>query len=143
MWRARVARAVNFADVQDAERHMSEVTQPALDAVAGELTERGVTAEVTSGTGEMGRRYAQLRCAADTHPFVYRVEVTESPVPTYGGRVPGDRDRYARLVVHLDEGGQNYDVMGYTHTQLIHDVLDQYERHLEFLRLHEGRQPAG
>ena len=35
-------------------------------------------------------------------------------------------------------GGQGYDVMGYTHTQLIDDVLDQYERHLEFLRLHDG-----
>ena len=28
--------------------------------------------------------------------------------------------------------------MGYTHTQLIDDVLDQYERHLEFLRLNAG-----
>ncbi len=28
--------------------------------------------------------------------------------------------------------------MGYTHTQLIDDVLDQYERHLEFLRLNQG-----
>jgi choline/glycine/proline betaine transport protein len=25
--------------------------------------------------------------------------------------------------------------MGYSHTQLIDDVLDQYERHLEFLHL--------
>jgi hypothetical protein len=36
------------------------------------------------------------------------------------------------------EGGQGYDVMGYSHTQLIDDVLDQYERHLEFLRLNAG-----
>jgi choline/glycine/proline betaine transport protein len=27
--------------------------------------------------------------------------------------------------------------MGYTYSQLIDDVLDQYERHLEFLRLQE------
>jgi len=27
--------------------------------------------------------------------------------------------------------------MGYTHTQVLDDVLDQYERHLEFLRLQD------
>jgi choline/glycine/proline betaine transport protein len=43
----------------------------------------------------------------------------------------GDRDRYARLEVHLDDGGQDYDVMD----QLIHDCLDQYGQHLAFLRL--------
>jgi len=37
--------------------------------------------------------------------------------------------------VHLGEGGQGYDVMGYTYTQLLDDMLDQYERHLEVLRL--------
>ena len=49
---------------------------------------------------------------------------------------------YARLEVHLSEGGQGYDVMGYTHTQLIDDVLDQYERHLEFLRLEAESSPG-
>jgi choline/glycine/proline betaine transport protein len=76
---------------------------------------------------------------ADNAPLppldVSRVEVTESPVPTYGGRMVGNWDRYARLEVHLDEGGQDYDVMGYTKNQVIHDCLDQYERHLAFLRL--------
>ena len=47
----------------------------------------------------------------------------------------GDRDRYARHEVHLDGGGQDYDVMGYTKGQVIHDCLDRYEQHLEFLRM--------
>ena len=68
-------------------------------------------------------------------PFVYRVQVHLSPVPTYGGRMIGDRDQYARLEVHTVGGGQDYDVMGYTTTQVIHDCLDHYEGHLEFLRL--------
>ena len=73
-----------------------------------------------------------------------------SPVPTYGGRMIGDRDQYARLDVHLDTGAQDYDVMGYRESQVIHDCLDQYEQHLEFLRLGElparkgrARGPAG
>ena len=67
--------------------------------------------------------------------FVYRVQVSRSPVPTYGGRMIGSRDEYARLEVHTEGGGQDYDVMGYSRAQVIHDCLDQYERHLEFLRL--------
>jgi choline/glycine/proline betaine transport protein len=47
----------------------------------------------------------------------------------------GDRDQYARLDVHLDTGAQDYDVMGYRSSQVIHDCLDQYEQHLEFLRM--------
>ena len=134
-WRARLERAVYFATAQDADEHLRSVVQPGLEAVAGELTQRGVAAEVTSGASEDGAPYVELRSDADTHPFVYRVARDELPVPTYGGRMIGDRDRYARLEVHLEEGGQDYDVMGYTENQLIHDCLDQYERHLAFLRL--------
>ena len=50
-------------------------------------------------------------------------------------RMIGNRDQYARLEVHLVDGGQDYDVMGYTAEQVIHDCLDQYERHLHFLHL--------
>ena len=72
------------------------------------------------------------------HPFQYQVWMREMPVPVYGRRTPKGHDVYSRLEVHLREGGQGYDVMGYTHTQLIDDVLDQYERHMEFLRLQDN-----
>lgn len=42
--------------------------------------------------------------------------------------------------MHLARGGEGYDVMGYSQAQLIDDVLDQYERHLEFLRLRHTEQ---
>jgi choline/glycine/proline betaine transport protein len=131
-WRARLARAVNFPDVEATQRHLAEVVEPALREVANELTARGVDSTVTSDAEEV--RWVELRTPSDQHPFVYRVQLTESPVPTYGGRIVGDRDRYARLEVHLDGGGQDYDVMGFTGNQVIHDCLDQYEQHLVFLR---------
>ena len=78
---------------------------------------------------------AELRAGVGEQPFVYRVQRCAAALPSYGGRVPRGGDRYYRLEVHLRDGGQGYDVMGYTRAQLIDDVLDQYERHLEFLRL--------
>ncbi len=70
--------------------------------------------------------------------FHYKVQRRTVPIPAYGGWAPRGNDVYCRLEVHLRDGGQDYDVMGYTHTQLIDDVLDQYERHLEFLRRADG-----
>ena len=52
--------------------------------------------------------------------------------------VPEGDDYYSRLEVFLNNDGQGYDVMDYTYAQLIDDVLDQYEQHLEFVRLHHG-----
>ena len=33
------------------------------------------------------------------------------------------------------EGSQDYDLVGYTKEQIINDILDQYERHMQFLHL--------
>lgn len=143
-WRARIARVTNFVDVEDAERHLDEVVAPALAEVAAELSVRGVDASAVSGVAPPseddthGGRFVELRAGDPNHPdhpFRYRVQVTLSPVPAYGGRMVGGRDEYAKLDVHLDTGAQDYDVMGYRASQVIHDCLDQYEQHLEFLRM--------
>ena len=137
-WKARLARAVNFVDVEAATAYLDSVVRPALTEVAHELEDRGVRTEVTQGVGDGeddGLTWVELRTREGDDPFVYRVQVHESPVPTYGGRMIGDRDQYARLEVHTVDGGQGYDVMGFSANQVNHDCLNQYEGHLEFLRL--------
>lgn len=137
-WRARLERAVNFVDIDSATTYQEQVIRPALDDIAKELSTGKVAAKVVSGVvdmrGDKQMPYVELRAGSEEYPFIYRVQVCESPVPTYGGRMISDRDKYARLEVHSNDGGQDYDVMGYSGAQLIHDCLDQYERHLEFLR---------
>ncbi|MHB1439083.1 MAG: hypothetical protein ACYCVX_16260, partial [Thiobacillus sp.] len=41
--------------------------------------------------------------------------------------------KYYRAEVHLREGGQDYDITGWSGADVINDILDQYERHLHFL----------
>ena len=43
------------------------------------------------------------------------------------------KEGFFRAEVHLAEGGQDYDVMGWTQEQVIVDILSQYEDHLHFL----------
>lgn len=33
----------------------------------------------------------------------------------------------------LSEGSQDYDIVGYTKEQITIDILNQYERHMQFL----------
>ena len=42
---------------------------------------------------------------------------------------------YYRAEVQLSEGGQDYDVMGWSEEQIIHDLLEQYEKHHHFLHM--------
>ncbi len=138
-WQARVRRVMNFPDRDKADDFLAVVVTPALEEVATELGEQGVGAEVASVLDETGQPAIVLSADVGAElPFCYKVQHRSVPIPAYGGWAPRGDDVYSRLEVHLRDGGQGYDVMGYTHTQLIDDVLDQYERHLEFLRLHDG-----
>ncbi|HNV40890.1 MAG TPA: choline BCCT transporter BetT [Ornithinibacter sp.] len=138
LWKTRLARLTNFVDRADAQTHLDDVVRPALDDVAEELGRLGVDTEVTPDlVGPEGSEQpaVTLRTLSEDEPFIYRVVLTEGPVPTYGGRMMQARDTHARLEVHLEAGGQDYDVMGYSRGQVIHDCLDNYEQHLQFLRL--------
>ncbi|MBY9076047.1 choline BCCT transporter BetT [Nocardioides sp. WL0053] len=136
-WRARLSRAMAFPGALKVAEFVDDVALPALEDVAEELRRQGVEATVDK-VADNGTSYVELAADLGTeHPFHYRMWPREVPLPIYG-RGPAGHDVYSRLEVHLREGGQGYDVMGYTHTQLIDDVLDQYERHLEFLRLNAG-----
>jgi choline/glycine/proline betaine transport protein len=137
-WRQRLGRAMTFPQRAKAMEFLDDVVQPALQEVAHELQGQDVEAQVVRGADAEGERYVELVADLDAdNPFLYRVCPLELPMPVYGRGLPSAEESYCRLEVHMREGGQGYDVMGYTHTQLIDDVLDQYERHLEFLRIQE------
>ncbi len=137
-WQARVRRAMTFPDRERAEEFLAEVVTPALEDVRDELDSQGVTAHVDGSVEDAAQPAVELTAVVvDGLPFRYRVQHRGTPIPAFGRTTPRGDEHYSRLEVHLREGGQGYDVMGYTQTQLIDDVLDQYERHLEFLRLNE------
>ncbi|GAB49144.1 choline BCCT transporter BetT [Mobilicoccus pelagius] len=136
-WKARLERLLEASDPEAARRYLVRVVRPALVAVGEELTQQGVGATVTTEGGDLPDS-VELRADDGPHPFVYAVHVEAAQAPAYGGRMVYGKDVIGRLHVHLAAGGQGYDVMGYSRAQLIHDVLDQYEDHLEFLRLEDN-----
>ncbi|MEU2912285.1 choline BCCT transporter BetT [Streptomyces massasporeus] len=138
-WRRRLARAMTFPGRRAAGRFVDDVCRPAFMDVAGELREQGAEAELLEGVAEEnGVAHVGLRVPiGPSDEFVYRAWPVEMPTPGFATRSLSTHDTYVRFEVQLAEGNQGYNVMGYTKEQLIADVLDQYERHLEFLRLHD------
>lgn len=73
-------------------------------------------------------------------PFIYGVKCAKHIQPSYVSDAVETLDNseqhsYYRAEVHLAEGGQNYDIMGWSEQAVINDVIDQYQKHMHFLHL--------
>lgn len=144
-WRERLNHALSFPSLPEADEFLYGRVTDALDAVAEEYRLGGNSATVKTGVDpDDGDPCVTLTLSsADTPsgeesedpPFVYSVHRAAVAMPAYAGRARRGDDYYGRLEVHLSNGGQGYDVMEYSTAQIIDDVIDQYERYVEYLRL--------
>ncbi|EOM78249.1 BCCT family glycine betaine transporter [Rhodococcus rhodnii LMG 5362] len=137
-WRQRLARTLSYPDRTGVRRYVDETARPALAAVVDELATRSITAHLEENREERtGIPHLDLTVEmGEGDPrFHYQLWPEKDDIPSFAMNSQSEDAAYYRLEVHLTEGSQQYDVMGYTREQLIGDVLDQYERHIEFLRL--------
>ncbi len=122
-WRARLANLLDYPTQASVQQFLQAVVEPALRRFAAELEVHGLTTRAF--IDEQGASLDVLH--GEEIDFTYRVACREHVAP--------DGAAYFRAEVHLNEGGQDYDVMGWNTDQLLHDVLQQYERHLHFLHV--------
>jgi choline/glycine/proline betaine transport protein len=137
-WQDRLSNLLQYPTVRGVEDFQNVVVLPALKSFAAELKQQGLTAEVST-VDSNGEARIEVK-HGDEVDFIYSVITGEIVLPDEallgdGNDVSSEAQTYYRAEVHLREGGQDYDVMGWTRDQLIEDVLSQYERHLHFLHL--------
>ena len=134
-WQQRLRNIAEHPAREKVDAFLSDTAAPALQMVADELRRQGQTADV--GRGADGRVWIKIK-AQDDHPFLYSVRPRPyRPAAFILRDAKAERAnelKYFRAEVHLREGGQDYDVMGWRREDLIDDVLDQYQRHLHFLQ---------
>ena len=116
---------------------MEQQVRPAMEAVAEQFREKSLRVET-----ELDPANASLSLEVghgEETPFLYRVVMRGYFTPSFAVAGLDARNlrnrRYYRAEVHLAEGSQDYDLVGYSREQIINDMLDQYERHLQFLHL--------
>lgn len=136
-WQQRLRKIAWFPKRSNVRRFMTEVIQPAMEMVKAELAKQGTVS--STNDSEDDRIRFEVNMGEDLN-FVYEVRLRSYLQPAFAlaGLKDEERDeeyKYYRAEVYLKEGGQDYDVMSWTQEQIIHDILDQYEKHLHFLHL--------
>ena len=139
-WRQRLNRAMHFPSQRQASVFINETARPAMEAVAQELAEQGLEAEVIKAEGN--ELHLELNVAlGNEQNFTYQIWPRAFSMPSFARRASEPRSRYYRLEVYLLEGSQGYNLIGFSREQVINDILDQYEHHLQFL--HMTREAPG
>ena len=133
-WQERLSNILQYPALDAVIVFQNSIVRSALEGFSEELAKRGVRSSVIST--EQDSVWLEVFHGEELD-FVYKVRANESEmsnealVPSIE-TLPAD-NKYWRSEVHLTEGGQDYDVMGWSRDQVINDVLGQYERHLNFL----------
>lgn len=143
-WRKRLGRAMHFPNQRQARAFLDETARPAMEEVREELSRQGVRAEVVEADIEKDGEALHLELNVSLggeQNFTYQVWPRTFAMPSFARRANEARSRYYRLEVYLLEGSQGYDLIGYSREQVINDILDQYEQHLQFL--HVSREAPG
>jgi choline/glycine/proline betaine transport protein len=131
-WQMRLKNIVDYPNKANVNKFINQIIAPAFETVATELKKNQVNVVVSYEDG--------LSLTVDhgeEQAFVYRVLARKHSQPDFVVEIDEDEDEqsYYRAEVHLGEGGQDYDIMGWSKTAVINNVIDQYHKHLHFLHL--------
>ena len=128
-WKTRLKLMFTRPKVKEVNDYIRQSVVPALREVGDELENNGYNVTLTDEIG-----WAEMKVEGYEEPyFIYRVERREFDQPHFQPTDQVSEDSFARAEVFLSEGGQHYDIYGYSKLQVIRDVLRQYERHLQWL----------
>lgn len=132
-WQRQLQGILSHPSQAEVNRFLEEVAAPALRAVAEELRGRGLSAKLEAREGRL--RLVSMPGAPEEFHYGLRLRRYAMPSFSYfeSGPEAAQREHYWRAEVFLEDGSQDYDVMGLTREELIQDVLAQYDRHFQFL----------
>ena len=134
-WRRRLGVIVHYPTYDQVKAYFNETIKPSMSDVVEAFKDEGLDASMNL-VKDRASLVVHFPYVTD---FLYEVRLVGYGNPEFTMADP-DRDEdeepsYVRAEVFLKEGGQDYDLMGWSREQIIHDVLDQYEKHLSFLRM--------
>ncbi|MCR5084514.1 MAG: BCCT family transporter [Succinivibrionaceae bacterium] len=127
-WEDRLNAIIDCPDARDARDFLTNTVLVVFRRVAGQFKKRGLATTITH---DPDRKLARFTVGlGEEMDFTYGVRLQETEVPDYASRMA---DISFRAEVFLREGGQDYDVIGWSQDALINDIVEQYGRHMHFL----------
>jgi choline/glycine/proline betaine transport protein len=132
-WQMRLKNVVDFPNKVNVSKFINQTVAPAFDLVSKELEGNQINVDISSENG-----LSLIVNHGEAQEFVYRVLAQKYVQPDFSNEVDEtneDEQSYYRAEVHLGEGGQDYDIMGWSKAAVINNIIDQYHKHLHFLHL--------
>ncbi|MCF2856849.1 BCCT family transporter [Pseudoalteromonas sp. SMS1] len=130
-WQESLALLIATPAKGKVDKFILKEVKPALKKIRDEFDNNQVDAEVTVKNSAIVLTVHH----GDEHDFIYGVYKNKRLQPDFTQSDVTDNDSYYCAEVYLSEGGQNYDIMGWSETAIINDVLSQYQKHLHFLNV--------
>lgn len=136
-WQRRIRNIAYYPKRSMVRRFMEEVVLSAMRMVGEELEKQNT--RVVIEDIDDSRLHLEVDFGEEVN-FIYEVRLRPYGRPSFSLMELGEEDtteeqKYYRAEVYLKEGGQDYDLMGWSREQIIHDILDQYEKHIHFLHV--------
>ncbi|WP_165859625.1 BCCT family transporter [Tsuneonella suprasediminis] len=127
-WQQRLSSITHFHARPELESFLSGPARSALQAVADQMAESGLAAELHSDPDHVDLRISH----GDRGEFRYTVRARRYRAPSFAWaetKKVSDEDRqHYRAMAQSSEGEHAHDVTGFTEDQLIHDLLNRYAR---------------
>ncbi|GAA4891608.1 choline BCCT transporter BetT [Ferrimonas pelagia] len=130
-WDTRLQNVVRFSRKGQVERYLKCVVEPAMVSVAELLEMEQIDVRIAHDEAK-GSVWLEVLHGEEID-FYYAVRPRAYAQPAFAG--DEEAQEYFRAEVHLREGGQDYDIMGWNREQVLSDIVEQYEKHLHFLHL--------
>ena len=129
-WQMRLKNIVDYPNKANVNKFISQTIAPAFESVAQELEKNQISVLISHENG-----LSLIVDHGEEQQFIYRVLARKHSQPDFVTEGDDDEQSYYRAEVHLGEGGQDYDIMGWSKTAVINNIIDQYHKHLHFLHL--------
>ncbi|MFP4127920.1 MAG: BCCT family transporter, partial [Desulfonatronovibrio sp.] len=133
-WKKHLKTLVYQPGKNEVEQFIQNTVKPALTEFKDELRKRNLEARIQEG--DDGRVWLEVLHQEEID-FFYSVRPRPYIPPAFAlsdtRKKQTEKTRFYRAEVHLKEGGQDYDIMNWSKEQIINDILNQYNRHLQFL----------
>ncbi|MGB1298114.1 MAG: choline transporter, partial [Psychrobium sp.] len=130
-WQERLDNILSTPDKKNVNTFIASDVKKAFEKVKKQFDANDIQATIsTTPTGIL-----LIVSHGDEHDFCYGIHKKQHAQPDFNTDGENDSETYYRAEVHLAEGGQDYDVMGWSEDSVINDIIDQYQKHLHFLHV--------
>ncbi|WP_448211617.1 BCCT family transporter [Colwellia sp. MEBiC06753] len=137
-WREKLSNILSTPDKQNVDSYIQSTVSKAFKKVQREFEDNGIKVEIATPASGIELNVFH----GDEYDFIYGVHKKQHIQPDFNldSQTPANAaelepETYYRAEVHLLEGGQDYDIMGWSETAVINDIIDQYQKHMHFLHL--------